>query len=182
MKSIFKSGLGRRYRERNQANSEIYIFRGMREYLIIFLYFFIVFSLFPIYKAVLLGGHEIEFVPQGLALINALALAKVILVGQELHLAHQSRDVPLIYRTLLKSFVYTSACLFQILEKAAVGMYHGEPVGESIAVFAGGSWKGVLSLMVLLFVVLIPLLVSQNCDGPSVKRCYWEAFGVRGIC
>ena len=129
-------------------------FRGMREYLIIFLYLFIVFSLFAIYKSVVLAEHEIEFVPQGLALINALALAKVILVGQELHLADRFRDVPLIYPTLLKSFVYTLllAC-FKILEEAAVGMYHGEPLGESIA---GGSWKVVLSLTVLLFVVLIP--------------------------
>ncbi len=132
-------------------------FRGMREYLIIFLYLFIVFSLFAIYKSVVLAEHEIEFVPQGLALINAFALAKVILVGQELHLADQFRDVPLIYPTLLKSFVYTLLLTcFKILEEAAVGMYHGEPFGESIADFAGGSWKGVLSLTVLLFVVLIP--------------------------
>ena len=133
------------------------IFHGIREYLSISLYLFVVFSLFAVYKAVILAEHQIEIVPQGLALINALALGKVILIGQELRLADQFRDAPLIYPTLLKSFVYTLllAC-FKIVEEAAVGMYHGEPFGESIAVFAGGSWKGVLSLTVLLFVVLIP--------------------------
>ncbi len=133
------------------------VFHGMGEYLIISLYLFVVFSLFAAYKAVILAQHQIEIVPQGLALINALALGKVILIGQELRLADQFRDAPLIYPTLLKSFVYTLllAC-FKIVEEAAVGVYHGEPFGESIAVFAGGSWKGVLSLTVLLFVVLIP--------------------------
>jgi hypothetical protein len=129
----------------------------MRENLLIAFYLFVVFSLFATYKAVILAEHQIDFVPYGLALINALALAKVILVGQELHLADLFRDAPLIYPTLLKSSVYTLllAC-FKIVEEVAVGIYHGKPFGESIAVFAGGSWKGFLSLTVLLFVVLIP--------------------------
>ena len=133
------------------------VFHGMREYLIISLYLFVVFSLFATYRAVILAEHQIGLVPQGLAVINALALAKVILVGEELHLADQFRDAPLIYPTLLKSFVYTVllAC-FKIVEEVAVGIYHGEPFGESIAEFAGGTWKGILSLTVLLCVVLIP--------------------------
>jgi hypothetical protein len=134
------------------------VFHGMREYLIISLYLFVVFSLFATYKAVILAEHQIKIVPQGLALINALALGKVILVGQELRLADQFGNAPLIYPTLLKSFVYTLllAC-FKILEEAVVGMYHGETFGESIAVVAGASsWKGILSLTVLLFVVLMP--------------------------
>jgi hypothetical protein len=133
------------------------VFGAMKEYLIISLYLFVVFSLFATYKAVVLAQHQIQLVPQGLALINALALAKVILVGQELHLADQFRDAPLIYPTLLKSFVFTVvlAC-FKIVEEAAVAMYHGEPFRESLTAFAGGSWKGFFSLMELMFVVLIP--------------------------
>jgi hypothetical protein len=129
----------------------------MREYLLISLYLFVVFSLFATYKAVILAEHQIEPVAQGLALINALALGKVILFGEELHLANQFRDAPLIYPTLLKSFVYTLllAC-FKIVEEVVVGMYHGEPFDESIADFTGGSLKGFLSLTVLMFVVLIP--------------------------
>ncbi|HEV2986843.1 MAG TPA: hypothetical protein VG759_00265 [Candidatus Angelobacter sp.] len=132
-------------------------FHGLREYLVISFYLFVVFSLFAIYKSVILAEHHIDFAPHGLALINALALAKVMLVAQELHLADQFRDAPLIYPTLLKSFAFTIvlAC-FKIAEEAAVGMFHRKSVHESIAVFAGGSWKGVLSLTVLLFVVLVP--------------------------
>lgn len=115
------------------------------------------FSLFATYKAVILAQYQIEIAPQGLALINALALGKVILFGEELHLANQFRDAPLIYPTLLKSFVHTLllAC-FKIVEQAAVGTYHGKQFSESIADFAGGSWKGFSSLTVLMFVVLIP--------------------------
>jgi hypothetical protein len=80
---------------------------GMREYFVNSLYLFIVFSLFILYKSVILAEHHIDFAMHGFALINALALAKVMLIAQELHLADQFRDAPLIYPTLLKSFVFT---------------------------------------------------------------------------
>ena len=36
--------------------------------------------------------HHISFAPHGLALINSLALAKVMLVAEELHLGDRFRD------------------------------------------------------------------------------------------
>lgn len=127
------------------------------EFLVSTVYLFIVLSLFEIHKSVILAEQQMGLLPFGLALVNALALSKVMLVGQALHLGERLRDEPLIYPTLLKSFVYTIllAC-FKIVEEAAVGMVHGKSVGESIVALAGGSWKGLVSLTVLLFVVLIP--------------------------
>jgi hypothetical protein len=130
---------------------------GMRAYLVISIYLFVVFSLFTIYKSVILAEHHIDVVLHGFALINALALAKVMLIAQEFHLADQFRDAPLIYPTLLKSFVFTILLAgFKICEQFAVGMYHGKPFHERLSDLGGGSWQGILSLTVLLFVVLIP--------------------------
>ena len=130
---------------------------GMKRGLVIVSYLFVVFSFLDIYKSVILAEHQIDLVGLGLNFINASALAKVILVGQELKLADQYRDAPLIYPTLLKSLVYTAllAC-FKTLETAVVGLFRGTSFSESMAVLAGGSWKGLLSLTVVLFVVLIP--------------------------
>jgi hypothetical protein len=64
----------------------------LREYLVISFYLFVVFSLFVVYTSVILAEHHIDFALHGFALINALALAKVMLVAQELHLADQFRD------------------------------------------------------------------------------------------
>src|SRR4029077_19177021 len=88
---------------------------------------------------------------------SAWALAKVIRVGQELNFANQFRDAPLIYPTLVKSFAYTVllAC-FKVTEVAIVAILHHRSFSESVAGLAGGSWTGLLSLTVLLFVVLIP--------------------------
>jgi hypothetical protein len=129
----------------------------VREYLVISFYLFVVFSLFVVYKSVILAEHHINFALHGVALFDALALAKVMLVAQEAHLGDQFHDAPLIYPTLLKSFVFTIvlAC-FKIAEEAVVGMLHHSSFHESIAVLEGGSWKAIWCLCLLLFVALIP--------------------------
>ena len=133
------------------------VFHGMRRGLVIVSYLFVVLSLLDIHKSVILAEHHIDLVEFGLNFINASALAKVVLIGQELNFANQFRDAPLIYPTLLKSFAYTVllAC-FKITEVAIVGMFHHRSFAESVPGFAGGSWIRFLSLTVLLFVVLIP--------------------------
>jgi hypothetical protein len=131
--------------------------RSFKEYLVIAAYLAIVFSLFAIYKSVVLAKYSIEFAPQGLALLNALALGKVILIAQEFHVADQYRDAPLIYPTLLKSFVFAVllAC-FKIVEEIAIGMlFHGKALQDGIAA-VGESWRLILALSSLMFVILIP--------------------------
>jgi hypothetical protein len=129
----------------------------VREYLVISLYLFVVFSLFVLYKMVILAENHIDFALHGLALFNALALAKIMLVAQKLHLADQFRDAPLIYPTLLKSFVFTIVLTcFKIVEEGAMGILHGKSFHESAVLVAGASWKEQLILVSLFFVMLIP--------------------------
>jgi hypothetical protein len=129
----------------------------MREYLVISFYLFVVFSLLIIHKSMILAEYRIDYTLHGFALINALALAKVMLVAQDLHLAEGFRGAPLIYPTLVKSFVFTIvlAC-FKIAEDFILGRIHGRSFHESISDFGGGTWKGVLTLAALMFVMLIP--------------------------
>ena len=129
----------------------------MREFLVISFYLYVVFSLFVVYKSVILAEHHINVALHGIALFNALALAKVMLLAQDFHFADQLREAPLIYPTLLKSFAFTVllAC-FKIAEDAAVGKFHGQSFQESISDLGGGTWQGILTLAALLFLVLIP--------------------------
>jgi hypothetical protein len=153
------------------------VFHGMRRGLVIVSYLFVVLSLFDIHKSVILPEHQIALVEFGLNFINASALAKVILVGQELNFANQFRNAPLIYPTLLKSFAYTVllAC-FKINEVAIVGMFHHRSFAESLPPgFAGGSWIRFLSLTVLLFVVLIPFFglgELRRVFGEDIVRAF----------
>jgi len=134
-------------------------YEQLKEYLVSTVYLWVVFSLFVMYKAVILAEHQIAFVYHGLAIINALALAKVMLVVKDLHLGEQFDEAPLIYPTLLKSALYAVvlAC-FKILEETAIGLYHGKSFHQSIAELGGGSLTAILTLTLLMFVVLIPFV------------------------
>lgn len=133
------------------------VYHEIKEYLAISFYLWVVFALFLLYKSVILAEHQIALASQGFAVIDALALAKVMVVAQKLHLAEQFKEGPLIYPTLFKSgiFAILLGC-FKILEETAVGLYHGLPFNQSISAIGGGTLKGILSLMALLAVLLIP--------------------------
>ncbi|MBV8569128.1 MAG: hypothetical protein JO319_00815 [Acidobacteriaceae bacterium] len=130
----------------------------MKEFLVIALYLWVVFALLAVHKTVILGEHHIDFAAHGFALINALALGKVVLVGRKLHLADDLLpNAPLIYPAMLKSAVFTVLLAgFKILEDAGLGLYHGQSFSQSIADIGGGTWKGILSISAIMFVVLIP--------------------------
>lgn len=121
------------------------------------LYLWVVLALFAVHKSVILAETRLDFASQTFALINALALAKVMLVAKELHLGDRAKDEPLIYPTLLKSALFSVllAC-FKILEEAAVGLYRGKSFSQSIAEIGGGTLKGIISLTAIMFVMLIP--------------------------
>ena len=129
----------------------------VREYFVMAFYLYVVFALLITYKSLILSEHHVDLVRHGVALISALALAKVMLTAQELHLADWFGDAPLIYPTFVKSLVFTIvlAC-FKVAEEGVVGRIHGKSLHESIAALAGGTWKGILILAMLLCIMLIP--------------------------
>ena len=131
--------------------------QGMKEYLAISVYLWLIFGLFVVYQSVILAEHNIPFAFHGFALINALALAKVMLVAREFNFADNFKDAPLIIPTLFKSaaFAVVLGC-FKILEAIGVGLYHGRSISESIIEVGGGRTEGILVLIALLAVQLIP--------------------------
>jgi len=135
------------------------VFLAAKENLILTLYLWAVFLLLVVYKSTILAEQHVDFVYHGAALINALAFSKVILVAKRFDLSARIKDAPLIYPTLLKSAFFTVvlAC-FKILDDAAIGFHRHQSFRQSISGLGGGTWHGVLSLMLLVFAVLIPFV------------------------
>lgn len=134
------------------------VYRGAKEYLLITFYLWVVFAMFDIYRSVLVAQYQIDLAAQSFALINALALAKIALIARELRLDARLRPEgrPLIYPTLLNAAAFAALmAVFKIIEEVGVGMYHHKSVAQSVSEF-GGSWKGILCLSGIFFVMLIP--------------------------
>jgi hypothetical protein len=135
--------------------------REFREFLIISFYLWVVLAAMLLYKGIVLSAEHaashITVWEKGFALLNALALGKVVLIARAFHLGEGYDDAPLLYPTLLKSglFSVVLAC-FKILEEAAVGYFHHKTFQQSIGDLGGGTLQGILGLTLVLFVVLIP--------------------------
>jgi hypothetical protein len=71
----------------------------------IFIYLWVLLSLFSFHKALVLKEESLIY-HQGFALINALALAKVVLVGEFFHVGDNLKNRPLIYPIMFKSAVF----------------------------------------------------------------------------
>jgi hypothetical protein len=130
-------------------------YHQLKEFIVVFLYLWLILALFALHKTIILAQEHIEFTAFGFAFINALALGKVMLVAKELNLADNFKERPLIYPTLLKSFAFALLLVFfKIVEDVAVDVYHGKSFEESL--FVGPNTRVVLSTGLMVFVLLIP--------------------------
>jgi carbon starvation protein CstA len=141
-------------------------YHELKEFFWIALYLWVILALFQLYRSVILSEEHINVVYQGFAVINALALAKVLLIAKALHLGDWADRWPLIYPTLLKSALFTVVLgCFKILEDAGLGMYRGKSFQQSIADLGGGTLNGIFCLSLILFVTLIPFFVITELQG-----------------
>lgn len=152
-------------------------YHELKEFVVTALYLWVVFGLLLVYKSVILNQEHISYLAHGVALINALVLAKFVLIARAFRLGDQANDAPLIYPTLLKSALFSivlASC--KILEDVAVGFFHGKSFSQSIGDLGGGTWKGILTLTVLMFVFLIPFFAFSELQRVLGERKLAQLF------
>jgi hypothetical protein len=130
-----------------------------REFMIISIYLFVVLGLLELHKSVILRQEHIDFTYTGIALINALALGKVILIAGHFHFGERYNERPLIYPTLIKSAIFAVILtVFKIVEEYVVGYFRHESFKSISAELGGGSIHGVITFTLLAFAFLTPFV------------------------
>lgn len=132
-----------------------------RRFAEIVMYLWVVLSLFDIHKLVVLRTHHVKSllsVTLGLDLLNAFVLGKMVLIGDNLHVAERFKDKALIYPVLFRSatFAVLLVC-FDIVEEVVIGMLRGKTLAQSVPPLGGGGLEGTALVGVMVFVALIPL-------------------------
>ena len=115
-----------------------------KKFIGIFVYLVIVFGLFVLHEWVVLSNQHISYRFYGFALINALVLAKIILVAEGLHFADKFREKPLAYPIVYKSLAFTILliCAY-IAEEIIVAMLHGKTAVQGMPDIGGGTIRGI---------------------------------------
>jgi hypothetical protein len=142
-----------------------------RRFTVMFLYLWVLFGLFVLNERIILDQKGIGFSAHGFALLNALVLAKVMLVTEDLNLGRWMRRRPLIYPILFESLLLTVMFIcFHVVERLVVGLVERQTVAASIPAIGGGGLAGVVCVAVILFVALIPFFAFRNVSrelGPG---------------
>jgi hypothetical protein len=143
-----------------------------------FAYLWTMFALFQAHLYVVLAQHQIPFTQLGVGLVNALVLAKVMLVADDFRLGEWRGRRPLIYPVLLRSVLFAVVFIgFDIAEKLLIGVYHGKTVAESIETPGGAGILGGIIVAIIIAVALVPFFafveVSRLMDPGELTRIFF---------
>lgn len=148
--------------------------REMRHYVVLFLYLWALFGLFVLNESVVERSHGDTFVLQGFAVINALVLAKVMLLAEMLDLTGWLRRRPLVWTILFEAGLCTFLFMVvHVLERAITGAIHGEHISAGMSSFGGGGLEGVAVVAAIIFVSLLPFFTFKHVAravGPERMR------------
>lgn len=134
-----------------------------RKFIVLFLYLWVLFSVFVLNQSIILRQQGIGFTAQGFAFLNALVLAKVMLLFEDFDPGRFLRRRPLIYPILFEALLLTVVFIcVHIAEKVIEGAWRGQTVAASLPTLGGGGLVGLGSVAVILFVAMIPFFAFRN--------------------
>jgi len=126
----------------------------------IFLYLAFFFCAVTTYKMLLLNEFHASYFNYTTALINALVIAKVILIGEYAHLGKKHESKPLLVSSIDKAVLFTLLVFaFHLVEEVIKRAYHGEGMAGA---FHPARIDDLLASSVIVFCTFIPLFAFRE--------------------
>jgi hypothetical protein len=139
--------------------------RESRQLLMIFLYLSVFFTVFRVYTRLILAEYEVNYYVFGLTFLKALALAKVILLGEAFHVGERYRHKPLIITTLYKTVLFClCAFAFEVLEHLLIGLIRGKDLAEVVAEILDKGWAHLVAMTMVVFVAFLPFFAFRETE------------------
>lgn len=136
-----------------------------KQFLVISLYLALFFSVFRAYKRLILGEFHITVFDVGYAIFQAMALGKIVLIGEVLGLGRRFHDRPLIVPTVFRSLVFCAVVLvFTVVEHMARALFHGQSIGDGVDDFLAMGWAHIVSSLLVVFVAFLPFFGLREAE------------------
>ena len=134
--------------------------RELKDFAWISLYLAFFFCALSTYSMLLLRKYEISYLNYTFAIVNALIIAKIILIGRMVHLGRGAEARPLYQAVLYKSFLFGLLIFgFHILEEFVKRLIHGKPAGT---VWDELNVNDMMARSIIIFCAFIPLFAFQE--------------------
>jgi hypothetical protein len=149
----------------------------IRNFALMFVYLLVMFGMLAVHESIVLAQHNIDYRFHGLAFINALVFAKVLLVAEDLRLGHGFDDAPLACSILVKSLLFGVALIcFHVVERVLIGMWDGKSAAQSISEIGVDKLEGIVSLGIITTVALIPFFILREISRVMGSDKFWSLF------
>lgn len=100
-----------------------------KAYWVITLYLWLLLGSFTVYRRLILAETGVAYLHYGIAIIEAMVIAKVVLIGRIFGFTRQYDHLPLIVPVIYKALLFALLVLaFGVLEKTLDGLIHREGV------------------------------------------------------
>jgi hypothetical protein len=140
------------------------------EYAVNVAYLAIVFAAFTWYRRLILASYDITYTNYWFALIQALILGKVVMIGGIFRLGRSLEGKPLIYSSLYKTAVFCLLCAaFTVAEHTVVGLWKGGGLAAGLHEISEKGGHEVLANTLMLFVSLLPYFAFREL-GRAIGR------------
>jgi hypothetical protein len=124
---------------------------------IIAIYLFVFLGLFTIYRRLVVAETGGAYLHYGIALVQALVIAKIVLVGRMLSISRVHDDKPLIYPVLYKSILFAGlVVVFGVIERLVEAWIHHEGVGGGLDKIVDLGLDEFFARLMLLVVSFVP--------------------------
>ena len=149
--------------DKKKRNWKKILFEELVEYWINVAYLALVFAAFTQYRRFVLAAHDITYTNYWVAVIEALILAKVIMIGDVFRLGRGLEQKPLIYPTLYKTVVFTLfVAVFTLIEHAIKGLWKGKGFMGGLVEYFGKGPHEFLAGSLMIFVAFIPFFAVKE--------------------
>ena len=149
-----------------------------KDFVAISIYLAFFFCALATYTMVLLKKYDVSYINYSFAIINALVVAKVLLIGDMAHLGRKSETRPLYLTVLYKSFVFTLLVVaFHFLEEFVKRVIHHEPSGT---VLHNTRWDDLAAKSLIVFAVFIPLFAFRELRRVMGEDTFYALFRAPG--
>lgn len=149
-----------------------------RAFFVVFIYVWFLLAIFGLHKWIVLSDANI--VPhQGMAVVKAVAFAKIMFVAEKMRLGERFAEKPLIWPVLLKSAIFAALLIvMDILEQAFIHRFW-PGAGANSGDVDLGNLQTTLVIGVVTFAALIPFFALRELSRVLGEAQLYELFFVR---
>jgi hypothetical protein len=144
---------------------------------IITLYLAVLFGSFMVYRRLILAEFGLGYLHYGFAFIEALIIAKVILLGDAFRLGRRFEDRPLVFSVVYKSALFGAfVMLFGVLEHVIEGLFHRKGASDILRGMMDIGMDELLARVVMLIMAFIPFFAFWELGRVLGRRKLSELF------